>query len=273
MKFYKIKSLRKLILPAMKKLGPKDITVRHHHTGDKIKLNFFKHKGYWYHGKNREKNTMNTFARLINAGDTVVEVGGHVGYISLYFSKLTGEKGKVIVFEPGENNLPYIENNVKSRKNITIVKKAVSEKTGTVSFFIDNLTGQNNSLNQEYEGFKHNQKSAFTDTGYREVTIDAITLDEYVKTNNLKPDFVKIDIEGAEVLALRGMQNLLATVSPKMMIEITDNRREVFDILQKNNYLLFKASGEKVTDYTTLNFNTFCLHQEKHRKAIEMLSV
>jgi predicted methyltransferase len=73
----------------------------------------FKHYTYWYDGERREQTTMELFAKLINPGDVVVEVGGHIGYIAVYFSHLVGKQGRVVVFEPGPNNftLPTPEHN------------------------------------------------------------------------------------------------------------------------------------------------------------------
>jgi len=74
----------------------------------RFRLNSFRHKGYWYHGKSRELRTMQLFAKLIRPNDTVAEVGGHIGFISMFFAKLVGDNGRVVVFEPGSNNLPYL---------------------------------------------------------------------------------------------------------------------------------------------------------------------
>ena len=70
---------------------------------------------------------MRLFQTLIRHGDTVIDVGGgHIGYICCFFSNLVGDTGKVYVFEPGNNNLPYIEKNLISLKNTVLTKKAVS---------------------------------------------------------------------------------------------------------------------------------------------------
>ncbi len=72
-----VKLLRRLILPLFARLNPGDITITHHFTGDKVFLHSFKHKGYWFYGKNREKDTMELFRRLIRPADTIIEIGGH----------------------------------------------------------------------------------------------------------------------------------------------------------------------------------------------------
>lgn len=98
------------------KLVSIDIAIRNPYTGDRLLLNLYRHKGYWYFGMGRERATMEKFRQLIPAGSNVVEIGGHIGFISQYFSMLVGETGNVVVFEPGSNNLPYTEANLKSKK-------------------------------------------------------------------------------------------------------------------------------------------------------------
>ncbi len=107
MKIYKNKIFRKGILPLLKFFNPGRVSIRHHYTGKKFSLDAFHHKGYWYHGKKREQATMELFGKLIKPNYTVIEIGGHIGYITNYFSHLV-PNGQVYVFEPGINNLPYL---------------------------------------------------------------------------------------------------------------------------------------------------------------------
>ena len=146
MHLYQNKRLRSFIIPFLKKLNLGNIHIKHHYTGTKFKLDAFTHKGYWYHGKNREKVQMDIFKMIINEGDTVFELGAHIGYISLYFSKLVGPSGKLYVFEPGANNLPYTRVNIShsKSKNITLIEKPdelhrVCFKTTTQQAFMVDL--------------------------------------------------------------------------------------------------------------------------------------
>jgi len=95
-----------------------NIYIKNKFTSDKLFLNTYKHKSYWYYASRREEKTMSFFGSNIKKGDTVIEVGGHIGFITQYFSRLVGNNGRVIVFEPGENNLPYIKKNIKGKNNI-----------------------------------------------------------------------------------------------------------------------------------------------------------
>jgi hypothetical protein len=119
--------LRKVAISALRRFNPGDVSIRHHYTGERITLHSFKHKGYWYYGKRRESESMALFARLVRPQDTVIEVGGHIGYLSLYFAQLVGQRGQVIVFEPGTNNLPYTRANLRAKPNVRLVEIAVAD--------------------------------------------------------------------------------------------------------------------------------------------------
>ena len=262
-KLYQNKKLRKLIIPLLKKLNLGDITIKHHYSGSKFKLDAFVHKGYWYHGKNREKIQMEQFSRIIREGDTVFELGAHIGYISLYFSKLAGETGKVYVFEPGANNLPYTRKNLAASKikNIELVEKAVSDTNGKATFYLENITGQSNSLVKDYRVTKKIHSKTFTDLKKKEVEVETIRIDDFILQNNIaKVDFVKIDIEGAEYLAIKGMPNLLSTKKPTMMIEVTENHEALFELLKSYGYEFVDEYSKMVTERKAFYGNLFCVH-------------
>ena len=67
-----------------------DFRWTHDFTKRPFYLNTFKHKGYWYYGKNREKSEINCFCKLIKKGDKVLEVGAHIGYVTQIFEKIVG---------------------------------------------------------------------------------------------------------------------------------------------------------------------------------------
>src|ERR1700676_1731799 len=93
-------SLKRLFLPVFQRINPGDITIAHHWTSDRIRLHSFKHKTYWFHGRNRKRNSMEQLARFISHGDCVLDVGGHIGYTAVYLSYLVGGTGRVYTFEP-----------------------------------------------------------------------------------------------------------------------------------------------------------------------------
>ena len=270
MNLYKVKSIRNIVLPLLKYFD-RDIKIKHPWIKNKayINLSLFKHKGYWFHGQNREKETMLLFQKIISIGNVVAEVGGHIGYLTLWFQQLIGSEGKLIVFEPGTNNLPYIENNINGYKNISLIKRAIGSKTGVLKFYEDNLTGQNNSLVKDFDGFKNNAKWSNTKSVITTKEVAVTTLDIEFKNRIL--DFIKIDIEGAEWQALQGAKEVINRCKPAMMIEIQADKDAIFDYLDGNNYVLFNDSKKNINVASDLKGNIFCLHRECHSILINSL--
>jgi FkbM family methyltransferase len=256
MKLYEFKPLRKLVLPLLKQFD-RDIKIKHQWTGDRIILSLYKHKGYWYHGRHREKSTMLRFREFIRPTDTVIEVGGHIGYISLYFARCAS-KGTVHVFEPGANNLRYLEKNIQGTKNIHLHKVAAGDVQGNQFFYMDPITGQNNTLLKDYNVFKKNRSNSGDKKAVlEETTVEVVRLDDFAKKHSIVPNFVKIDTEGFELNVLKGMTDILKTIKPIIMIEVTENHSEVTNLLLSSGYSIKNEDGEYI-DKIASDGNYFC---------------
>jgi len=274
MKFFESQLVRRILLPILARVNAGDITIRHHHTGDPVRLHSFRHKGYWFHGRNRERSSMELFRQLIKQGDNVVEIGGHIGYMSLFFRHLAGP-GHVFVFEPGENNLPYIRRNIKDR-GIELIEKGAGDRTGVARFFIESLTGQNNSFIEDFEALQANQRDSFLrDVDVRAVEVEMVRLDDWAKERGIRVDFMKIDVEGFEWSVLQGMLDILGTMRPGLMVEVQREHREIFDLLTHKGYLVFGPTRVlyDAFDQMPASSNVFALHREAHREPIDALGL
>ena len=244
------------------KFFARDITIKNPYTGDDVLLNLYRHKSYWYFGAGRERASMNKFHQLISAGYNVVELGGHIGFISQYFSKLVGNTGSVLVFEPGANNLPYIKVNLGGKKNIKLIEKAISNQSGYAVFYEDNISGQNNSLLEDYKNVNLDYKNQFEKLVKTENIVEITTLDDYLAEHGMTCDFIKIDIEGYELYALMGMPNALKNLK-SMMVEVRKNQEKVFKILIENGFTIEDEYGNKMMP-PPLNFkgNIFAIKMD-----------
>jgi hypothetical protein len=110
---------------AFSRLNPGNISIRHHYTADPVRLHSFHHMDYWLPGHRRGPAEMATFADLIRPGDTVVEIGGRIGYLTLFFAWLVGRHGLVHVFEAEPDNLRYLRANVYFHKQVVVIDTAV----------------------------------------------------------------------------------------------------------------------------------------------------
>jgi FkbM family methyltransferase len=246
------------------KMVPFDFIINHHWVPNSpIKLNSFRHKGYWWHGRNREQGEMTLLGKLIRPGDNIIEVGGHIGYLSVFFSHLIGDEGKIHVFEPGSENFRYLSLNCAARKNVTVHKKAVSDIDGFLTLYVENLSGQNNSLIKDFSTLSGNQLNAGVKADIFEEKVESLSLDKFVNETKIIPDFVKIDVEGAEDLVLSGMKNILMNHKPTLMLETTQKHDEIFSNLNAIGYVVFNENLKLQIRNSDGFINSFCIHQEK----------
>lgn len=258
--------LRSIGLPLLKVLN-RDIVIRHRWVDRKVKLSLFTHRGYWYHGRHREAEEIDAIRALISHGDTVVEVGGHIGYISLWFAECAGQGtgGSVIVFEPGSNNIPYIRHNISGVAHIRMIEKGCGSEADKLEFFEDRLTGQNNSFISSFEGLRSNMEAApNVDIQIVPRTVDVVRLD--TELGDDVPNFVKIDVEGFELQVLRGANGWYGPERkpPIIMIEVQADHDEIFGWLRERDYTLFAIDGQEITAIPPTTLNLFALNREQH---------
>jgi FkbM family methyltransferase len=211
---------------------------------------------------------MELLGRLVGPGDQVFDVGGHIGYLTVFFSDLVGPTGRVHVFEPGENNLPYLRRNVAGLANTEVVACAAGATDGKATFFVEELTGQNNSLIADYDRFELARASAHIDVKAHATQVEVVRLDTFVEKSGWKPDFVKIDVEGAEIDVLRGMPTLLREDRPALMVEVTREARAVYELLSSAGYRLFDEDLRAPEDPERIYWNVFALHPGRHGRVL-----
>ncbi|HVU88680.1 MAG TPA: FkbM family methyltransferase [Pirellulales bacterium] len=274
MKLHLVKFLRRPTLALFSRLNPGDITIRHHWTGDRLRLHSYRHKGYWYHGRNREQWIMETLGRVVHPGDTVVEVGGHIGYVALWLARLVGP-GHVYVFEPGPNNLRYIERNLHGKPNVTLVPKGVGDVSTQRTMFVERLTGLNNTFVEESPLLKANAAfDGFNADELREsVPVELVRFDDFAAEHSLRADLIKIDVEGFESEVLQGMREVLRTQRPKLMVEVTRHPEEVWSILQSAGYIAFGEDLKVLTSAQELHGNVFCMCPDIHGQYLRELGI
>ncbi len=257
--------LRRLLLPIFSRLNPGNVTITHPLTGDRIRLHSYRHKGYWFLGRRREAETMKLLERITPSEGTVFDLGAHIGFLSLYFARLVGPGGKVYAFEPGPNNLPYLRRNVRARPNIEVVPKGVGDRDGELTLYVESLTGQNNSFVRDFDVFEYYKGRAF-DSGIRttEARVRMVTLDQFVREKGIRPDLVKIDVEGFELEVLKGAASTLRDNRPLLLIEIQRQKGSVLKFLESAGYAAFTPARRAVYRSEDLDVNTFCFHRERH---------
>jgi FkbM family methyltransferase len=255
--------VRRVLLPIFARVNPGDITIRHHYTGDRIRLHSFHHKGYWFYGKRREPATMRLFKALVKEGATVLDIGGHIGYTALYFASLVGPKGKVYVFEPGPNNLPYLKHNTRLKSNVIVIEAAVGSQKGQSTLFMENLSGQNNSLIQGYRRLRSSAAAANFTPQIDPVNINVVTLDDFCREEALHPQFLKIDVEGFELEVLRGAIQVLQKLRPILIAEVLgENCDAAWQLFRQCRYVPMNENGMVLDRFQYVDSNMLFVPEE-----------
>ncbi len=207
------------------------------------------------------------YSDLIGKGDFVIEIGAHIGYVSLYFAHLVGPERHLIVFEPGPDNLPYLQKNTAFNPRISIVEKAVTDYVGSARLYVDNLTGQNSSLVKGYGVLARNEQRAHANFVRESVIeVSCTSLDDFLHRADLSPpSFVKIDVEGAELLVLRGMKDTLRRNGIALMVEVTEKAPQVWSLLREADFLTFRPNRSPINNVEGLQGNVFCIKADDDR--------
>ena len=180
---------------------------------------------------------------LLSPGDIFIDGGANLGVFTVIASKLVGIKGKVLAFEPAEENFKLLKKNIElnHQQNVNIYSIALSNKEGeTKLHHIDNAPtsysfGDDSESSIEYE------------------VIKTTTLDSIIEDSNLnRVDVIKLDVEGAEELVFQGATKVLEEFSPIIIFEIrklcTDrmglDQFGALNILKDLEYDFYKVNGE-----------------------------
>ncbi|MFD9792916.1 FkbM family methyltransferase [Streptomyces sp. NPDC059070] len=154
----------------------------------------------------------------LRPGDTVLDVGAHIGYYTMWASELVGPGGSVTAFEPTPSTLSVLRMNAARLPNASVVPSAVWSKKDQLVFF-DHGPGYS-AYNSTFEA--RLPDAVRTRIPSEPFTVDAVSLDDHVRERGLAVDFVKIDAESAEAHVLSGMRELLAGQRPVVSLEVGD---------------------------------------------------
>lgn len=158
----------------------------------------------------------------LKEGDTVLDVGTHFGFYSLLASKLVGDTGRVIGIEASEAIFEIYKKNTTSSNNIKSFHLAAAEKNGEISFFeFPVLYSEYNTLNPNQFDDAHWIKQ----NPPKEIKVKGQRLETVLQNENVQPDFIKIDVEGAEDKAIIGLTATLKECSPLVALEYLSDQR------------------------------------------------
>lgn len=152
-----------------------------------------------------EQGVSDLFVKVVNPGDIVVDGGANIGYFTLLAAKLVGERGAVHSFEPIPATFEALSQNIALNgfKHVSANCLALSDRAGDLEFEVplDEVTGR---------PLGWAATTVLMGRGPK-VQVSAQTLDEYAREAGIERiAMAKLDLEGAELAAVRGMQRLLS---------------------------------------------------------------
>ena len=218
---------------------------------------FFDPKGPWQKKLLDSSYDSFFFERLnkINLeGKTIYDIGAHIGFHSLYFARLVGPKGKVYAFEPNPKNVERFkliqDKNDDIKNNISIFDAAVSDILGIEEF----------SMSEDVESGRSSggfidtadtiwERGVFKQRGFTEIKVKTVPVDLFKEELGITeaPDIIKIDVEGAESLVLKGARETIKKYRPLILLEVHSmlNMFNVVSFLSSLSYELEILKEEK----------------------------
>lgn len=161
-------------------------------------------------------------------GEVFIDVGGYIGSYSISAAKAVGPAGQVVILEPESNNRRQLERNLALNgiTNCQVLPLAAWSASGTVGWHQDN------------HPVWHRVEEARDDNA-----VDAVRIDDVVHRLSLtRVDWIKMDIEGVELDALKGAEGTLRRFRPKLFIEIHETLKPVTELLAEFGYSIVNAT-------------------------------
>jgi FkbM family methyltransferase len=170
--------------------------------------------GFWeqFERGDWEPNSIRHVSSVVRAGQTILDVGAWIGPYTLLFSRLVGATGRVFSFEPDPNALRILCCNVEKNAatNVHVEPLCLTDSVGEARLkarrFGESLSTLMVLPDQQAESLA-------------EVVVKSTTIDRYCDDKRIRPDGIKIDVEGSERLVLEGCWNIIETCAPWVLLE------------------------------------------------------
>lgn len=227
------------------------------------------------------------YLNLILNGDAVVEAGANVGYFTKLFANIIGKRGQLHAFEPTPSTFLTLEDNCTKAKlphPPRLNRFGLSDHNGEATIYLPEKDCGQASL------VPHHIGSWVEETSPQLHTITLTTLDKYTQENGLtRLDFFKLDIEGAEFLALKGGKETLKHYTPLIHMEVCTHFLRDFGVTTKelihflenlgyDRFLAYEEDMNKPKDLGTLSeealnksHNIVCASSAKHAERLSRL--
>ena len=179
------------------------------------------------------------FTDLVREGMTILDIGAHKGSYSLLFASLMHDTGRVLAFEPDPANSVWIRKNIEANNYqcIELRQFALSDSEGTATFYA--ADGLGSLMSNPSVRVVHKEP----------LPVQTRTLDNVLNEEGIRGvDLMKIDVEGADLLVLRGAERTLRSMNVRLLMDVdvhsNAERKELFDLLQSCGYEIYRIGRE-----------------------------
>ena len=171
-----------------------------------------------------QQNVLDSAYCYVKNYHTVIDIGANIGLHSVRFARVFQN---VIAFESVKDNFTCLEQNLKTKKNVTLYNKALGAKNEKLE--IKRPINDKNSGSYSLFEWENVNDDVYTEQ------VDVVVLDDF----NLEPDFIKIDVQGFEDKVLCGSLNTLKKSKPVLLLELeySQVKRRVINLLTQIGYV------------------------------------
>ena len=205
--------------------------------GKSFELNLKTEKDLWL--GSYEIPLQTALEALVKPGMTAFDIGANIGYISLMLAECVGPEGKVYAFEPLTENVDRLNHNLSIN--------GMADQVIVMPVAIGGFTGESGFYTHPSKDMGKLIGSAGRDLPYTsEIKTRVARLDDLVFEQGLpKPDVIKIDIEGGELLAMPGMRKVMEDLRPIILIEIhgLESARAVWTAFSSSRYRCYQLKA------------------------------
>lgn len=236
-------------------------TLRGPAKGLRFKLDFGRsiEPAYWL--GSYDQNILFALSNIVQPGWVVWDCGIYLGYYTAFFARLVGANGQVVAFEPDPYNLARAKHNtaLNGYSNVQFVHAAVGSPLEVVDFIVSK--NSNSHLPNVYIG---SDRQFYSSSERRDelIKVRSISLDEALADPEIPaPDLIKIDIEGAELNALRFVNSLVRTKRPLLVLELHNPECDsaAWEFAAHSDYELYSLDERKrIQDRSEVHGTLLC---------------
>ncbi len=199
--------------------------------------------------KSFEYSTLRLFSTILKKGDVIIDVGANSGLYSIFYSKLIGNEGTVHAFEPDTTTFSLLLENLKLNgcNNVETYNFALSNKECSIEMVAFNPA---DIKLKNTDSFKYIKEVEAFDISQENNSMKAFRLDDVKELNTAtKIDYIKIDVEGAELLVLQGSINTILKHKPTIIFELSGEWTNRFNYKPYQVLVLLNELGYQMDEY------------------------